>query len=257
MKLTILGCSGSVPAPDSPCSGYLVESGDTRVLLDLGNGALGALQRHLDPFQLDAVLFSHLHPDHCADIAALTVLRRYHPNPPHDPTANRLPVHAPAEAPDRFAALDAPSAADRIGADLSDVFDFRPLRAEPFRIGAFEVRPVPVAHVCSSSWGFRVAAEGKVLAYTGDTGPCAELDELGADADVLLSEASWPDSPDAPDNVHLSGRQAGEAAESAGARRLLLTHLQPWSDRARIAAEARDAFRGPSEPVEAGAVYEI
>lgn len=257
MKLTILGCSGSVPAPDSPCSGYLVESGGTRLLLDLGNGALGALQRHLDPFLLDAVLFSHLHPDHCADIAALTVLRRYYPNPPHDPTANRLPVHAPDEAPDRFAALDAPSAAERTGADLSDVFDFRPLTGEPFRIGPFEVRPVPVAHVCSPSWGFRVEAEDKVLAYTGDTGPCAELDELAAGADVLLSEASWPDSPDAPEDVHLSGRQAGEVAESAGARRLLLTHLQPWSDRARILDEARNAFRGPSELVEAGSAHEV
>lgn len=257
MKLTILGCSGSVPSPDSPCSGYLVESGDTRILLDLGNGALGALQRHLDPFRLDAVLFSHLHPDHCADMAALTVLRRYYPNPPYDPTANRLPVHAPGAAPDRFAALDAPNATDRIGADLSDVFDFRALSGAPLRIGPFEVRPVPVAHVCPGSWGFRVAAEGAVLAYTGDTGPCPQLGELAADADVLLSEASWPDSPDAPADVHLSGRQAGEVAESAGARRLLLTHLQPWSDRDRIVGEARHVFRGPSELVEAGAVYEV
>nr|WP_228047261.1 MBL fold metallo-hydrolase [Saccharopolyspora sp. HNM0983] len=255
--MTILGCSGSIPAPDSPCSGYLVESGDTRVLLDLGNGALGALQRHLDPFRLDAVLFSHLHPDHCADIAALTVLRRYHPDPPFDPAAHRLPVHAPREAPDRFAALDAPSAADRAAADLSDVFDFRPLTGEPFRIGPFDIRPVPVAHVCPSSWGFRVEAAGRVLAYTGDTGPCAELAELGADADVLLSEASWPDSPDAPEDVHLSGRQAAAAAEAAGARRLLLTHLQPWSDRARILDEARRRFRGPSELVEPGAIYDV
>ena len=111
MRLTVLGCSGSGPGPISPASGYLVTAGDTRLALDLGNGTFGPLQRRLDPFQLDAVLFSHLHPDHCADFTALVVHRRYHPNPPFDPTTRLLPVYAPAEAPSRFANAYAPSAA--------------------------------------------------------------------------------------------------------------------------------------------------
>ena len=82
MRLTVLGCSGSGPGPISPASGYLVEAGDARLVLDLGNGTFGALQRHSDPWQLDAVLFSHLHPDHCADFTALVVYRRYHPHAP-------------------------------------------------------------------------------------------------------------------------------------------------------------------------------
>ncbi|MGH3539116.1 MAG: MBL fold metallo-hydrolase, partial [Pseudonocardiaceae bacterium] len=68
MLLTVLGCSGSVPGPESPASGYLLRAGDTSVLLDLGNGTFGALQRYLDPFTLDGLILSHLHPDHCADI---------------------------------------------------------------------------------------------------------------------------------------------------------------------------------------------
>ncbi|MER7076818.1 Ribonuclease BN, tRNA processing enzyme [Saccharopolyspora kobensis] len=253
MKLTILGCSGSIPGPDSPSSGYLLESGGTRIVLDLGNGTLGALQRFIDPFALDALFFSHLHPDHCADFGALAVLRRYHPNPPEHA---RLPVIAPANAPERFAALYAPNAEEQAETDLSDVFEFIPTPAEPVRIGPFEVQAMPVAHLCEA-WGFRVAAEGKVLAYTGDTGPCPQLAELAANADVLLSEASWADFPDAPDGVHLSGRQAAEVAKTAEARRLLLTHVVPWADGNAILAEAEAVFDGPAELVAADRTYEI
>ncbi|MBB5153241.1 MBL fold metallo-hydrolase [Saccharopolyspora phatthalungensis] len=256
MRLTILGCSGSFPGPDSPSSGYLLESGGTRIVLDLGNGTMGAMQRFLDPFQLDAVFLSHLHPDHCADFGALTVLRRYHPNPPYDATERRLPVIAPENAPERLAALYAPNAAELAETDLSDVFEFIPISAEPVRIGPFEVQAVPVAHLCAA-WGFRVAAEDKVLAYTGDTGPCPQLTELAADADVLLSEASWADFPDAPDGVHLSGRQAAEVAKAARARRLLLTHLVPWADRDAIIAEAIATFDGPTELVGPDRTYDV
>ena len=110
MRLIVLGCSGSGPGPTSPASGYLVEAGGVHLVLDLGNGTLGALQRHVDPWRLTAVAFSHLHPDHCADMSALYVHRRYHPRPPAD--RSRLPVFAPAEAPDRFAAAYAPDAAE-------------------------------------------------------------------------------------------------------------------------------------------------
>lgn len=256
MKLTILGCSGSVPGPESPASGYLVEAGDTRIVLDLGNGTLGTLQRFADPFTLDALLLSHLHPDHCADFAALTVLRRYCPNPLRDPRERPLPVFGPDESRSRLSALYASGSAELAATDLSDVFEFSALPVEPMRIGAFEVRAVPMAHVCPA-WGIRLAAEGRVLAYTGDTGPCGALSELAEDADVLLSEASWTDFADAPADVHLSGRQAGEAAKAAGARRLLLTHLQPWSDREAVLAEARASFPGDSDLVAAGRTYEI
>ncbi|MGP4020097.1 MBL fold metallo-hydrolase [Saccharopolyspora sp. 5N708] len=256
MKLTVLGCSGSMPGPDSPSAGYLLESDGTRIAFDLGNGTLSAMQRFVDPFALDAVFLSHLHPDHCADFGALAVLRRYHPNPPYDPAVRRLPVIAPENAPQRLAALYAPSAAELAETDLSDVFEFIPISAEPVRVGAFEVRAVPVAHVCPA-WGFRVAAEDGVLAYTGDTGPCSRLAELAADADVLLSEATWADFPGAPAGVHLSGRQAAEVAKTAGARRLLLTHIAPWADRDAIFAEASAAFDGPVELVVPGGSYDV
>ena len=116
MRLTVLGCSGSGPGPASPASGYLVTAGATRLLMDLGNGAFGALLRHADPWRLDAVVLSHLHADHCADMSNLVVHRRYDPAPP--PTPATLPVHAPSEAAERLAAAYAASAEERASADL-------------------------------------------------------------------------------------------------------------------------------------------
>ena len=252
MLLTVLGCAGSVPGPESPGSGYLVRAGDTTLVLDLGNGTLGALQRYLDPFRLNAVILSHLHPDHCADVSAMTVYRRYHPQPPQ---RDVLPLYGPTDVDERLVAAYAPSADERNTTDLSDIYDFHPVW-DPFRIGPLEVRAAPVEHSCEA-YALRVSHAGSTLVYSGDTGPCRQLVELAAGADVLLAEASWPDRPDNPRGIHLSGRDAGEAAAAAGVHRLLITHVPPLTDAEQVLSEAKAAFDGPTELVHPGAHYEI
>jgi ribonuclease BN (tRNA processing enzyme) len=262
MRLIVLGCSGSGPGPDSPASGYLVEAGDVRIALDLGNGTFGPLQRHVDPWELDAVAFSHLHPDHCADFTSLVVHRRYHPHPPYDPAARPLPVHAPAEAPDRFAAAYAPSAVERADTDLTDVFTFHSLAdGSKCDVGAATLAARRVDHLCEA-YALRVDAGERSLVYSGDTGPCAALVELAQGADVLLCEATWPhvmpqwgDEP--PPGVHLSGRQAGEHAAAAGVGRLLITHVPAWFSGEELLAEAKAAFDGPVELVEPDVAYGV
>ncbi|MDN5917087.1 MAG: MBL fold metallo-hydrolase [Pseudonocardia sp.] len=261
MRLIVLGCSGSGPGPGSPASGYLVEAGAARFTLDLGNGTFGALARHLDPWALAAVAFSHLHPDHCSDFASLAVHRRYHPRPPYDATASRLPVHAPGEAPDRFAAAYAPSAAERADTDLTDVFTFHALTpGGEATIGEARLSATPVEHPCEA-YALRVEHEGRTLVYSGDTGPCDGLVEAARGADVLLCEASWPHVCDRwsepPPGVHLSGRQAGEHAAAAGVSRLLLTHVPSWCDPQELLAEAKAAFDGPTELVYPDGAFEI
>lgn len=256
----MLGCSGSGPGPASPASGYLVEAGATRLTMDLGNGTFGALQRHLDPWTLDAALFSHLHADHCSDFAPLVVHRRYHPRPPFDPTQQRLPVHAPVDAPARFAAAYAASAEERAATDLTDVFTFHPLTgAATAAVGEATVRAGRVEHPCEA-YALRVEHGGRSLVYSGDTGPCAGLVELARGADVLLCEATWPhtgiwDAP--PPGVHLSGREAGEHAAAAGVGRLLLTHVPAWFDGDELLGEAKQVFDGPVELVVPDGAYEV
>jgi ribonuclease BN (tRNA processing enzyme) len=257
MRLTVLGCSGSGPGPTSPASGYLVRAGDVQLTLDLGNGTFGALQRHLDPWALSAVAFSHLHPDHCSDFASLAVHRRYHPRPAYDPAARPLPVLAPGDAPTRFAAAYATCEAERAETDMTDIFTFHPWSDG----GSVELPGVTVGvravdHPCEA-YAVRVEHGGRSLAYSGDTGPCAGLVEAARGADVLLCEATWSDSPDRPQGVHLSGRQAGQTASDADVGRLLLTHVPPWADGAELLEEARKVYAGPVELVVPDGRYRI
>jgi ribonuclease BN (tRNA processing enzyme) len=253
--LTVLGCSGSVPGPNSPASGYLVEADDFLLVLDFGNGTLAELQCYCDPFLLGAMVFSHLHPDHCADFSALTVFRRYHPSA-KTRGIPRLPVYAPGEAPSRFAAAYAPDRRELATTDLADTYDFHPLAPETFQVGPFEITAAEVNHPCEA-YGFRVSHGGKTLVYTGDSGPCEALDKLADGADVLLSEASWTDEPGRPQDMHLSGRQAGELATKAGVGKLLITHVLPWTDRLAVLREARAAYSRDTQLAELGNTYSV
>lgn len=258
MRLTVLGCSGSGPGPTSPASGYLLTAGGARLLLDLGNGAFGALQRHLDPWLLDGVVLSHLHADHCADMTNLVVHRRYHPVPPA--TVGPLPVLGPADTATRLALAYAASPEERESTDLSDVLAFRKA-ADGGVLAGVTVRTAPVAHPVET-YAVRVEHGERSLVYSGDTGPCPALVELAEGADVLLCEASWPHVvpgrwTEPPAGLHMSGRQAGEHAAAAGVGRLLLTHVPTWCDPAELLAEARERFAGPVEVVAADESYEL
>jgi ribonuclease BN (tRNA processing enzyme) len=260
MRLTVLGCSGSGPGPYSPASGYLVQAGDTAIILDLGNGTFGPLQQYVNPFDLDAVLLSHLHPDHCADVTALVVYRRIHPQPPYDPTEKRLLVLANEHAPERLGDLYAASPEVRIGADLSDVLELRTIQHRSIiHVEDVKITVSELDHERGGSFGFRLESGGRTLVFTGDTGPTERLIELAHDADVLLCDASWTHEQGAkyPPRIHLSGRQAGEYAAAAKVGRLLITHVLMWFDGDAVLSEARNSFGGSTHLVRAGEQFEI
>jgi ribonuclease BN (tRNA processing enzyme) len=248
VRLTIVGCSGSVPGPASAASSYLVEHDGYRMLLDLGNGAFGALQRHVDPAEVDAVVLSHLHADHCLDVAPMVVQRR-HGLPVTPP---RIPLLGPVGTHDRLALAYDPTA--RGGRhDLFDVAAVTPGERElgPFRLRFERVNhPVPTHAV-------RVTAGDRALVYSADTGPSDALVSVAEGADVLLCEASFEDAPANPPDLHLTGRQAGEHAHRAGVGRLLVTHVPPWTDAHRTLAAATTAFGGPTTLVAAADTYDV
>lgn len=256
MLLTVLGCSGSAPGPNAATSGYVVEAGGTRLVVDLGYGTLAALQAVRDPFAVDALLFSHLHPDHCADFSGYVVLRRYHPAPPIDPRRQPLAVYGPADTRDRLVAAYACNATEAADTDLSDLFAFLEYPDTATEIAGFTVTAARVHHPCEA-YGLRIEQGGRSLCYTGDTGLCDALVRLADGVDTLLAEASWTEGPDRPERLHMSGRQAGELAAKAGAGRLVVTHVPPWTDKAAVLAEARQAFPGEVALATAGAEYRI
>jgi len=248
MRLTVVGCSGSFPGPDSAASCYLVEAGGARLVLDLGNGALGPLQRYTALDQVDAVLLSHLHPDHCQDLCGYYVYRRFRPDGPLPP----IPVYGPPGVADRMAAAYGPTG----GPGLWGAFDFAEWSEGARRIGPVTVTVARVAHPVPT-FGMRLEYEGRVLTFSGDTGPCVALDELAADADVLLCEAAFHVGRDNVRDLHMNGGDAGECASRAGVRRLVLTHLPPWNDPDRTLAEAASAYGGPIELARPGLRVEV
>jgi ribonuclease BN (tRNA processing enzyme) len=246
MKLTVLGCAGSFPGPDSSCSAYLVEADGFRLLVDFGTGSLSALQRYASLTAIDAILLSHLHADHVLDACSYVVVRRYAPDGPYP----LLPVYAPAGAAGRLAAA--------YGEDmLDDVYEFHDLTPGQLEIGPFAITVDRVNHPVET-YGVRLEHGGRVLAYSADTAPCDALHRLAHNADLFLCEASYQDGEENPPDLHLTGRDAGEAATKAGAARLLLTHLvDAWGSEANAVDSASAAFAGPVEVVRAGARYDV
>ncbi len=237
MRLTVLGCAGSFPSAHSPASSYLVEHGSARLVLDMGNGSISRLQRHVDlgdPAGLDGVVISHGHVDHCADLGSLYVIRAYHPRVRFP----LLPVLGPVGFAQRMAGLYGTSVSA-----LSEVFAFIELGEESVRLGPFAIRSCPARHPGPSRC-IRVDCQAASLAYSGDTGPNDDLVALAEGVDLAVFEASFV-GKGGPVDLHLTAAEAGDHARRARARRLLATHLVAWNDDAQVLAEAEAAFDGP------------
>lgn len=249
MKLTVLGCAGSFPGPDSACSAYLIEADGFGLMLDFGTGSLSALQRYARLTSIDAVLLSHLHCDHMLDACSYVVVRRYSPDGPYP----KLPLYAPRGARERMAgAYGNPDEGS-----LDDVYAFHTLRTGTLSIGPFAVTVARVEHPVET-YGVRIEHAGRILAYSADTAPCEAVLRLAGGADTFLCEASYLTSENNPPGLHMTGREAGETATKAGAGRLLLTHLVPaWVSEAATLDEAASTFDGPIDVVRPGSRYHI
>lgn len=217
MRVTVLGQYSPYPAPGGACSGYLLEEGDTRVLLDCGPGALGRLLQAVGPERLTAVVLSHLHYDHMSDLLAMGYALEFSGR-------GKLPLYMP-EGPEPVRAL-------------LERGPYVPRPMADGAIGSIHFAYLPARHPVP---GFSVKARGggRTLLYTGDTNwheglvPFARGCSLVL-ADAALTRAMWKEQ--AP---HMSAAHCARLALEAGAEALILTHLRPDVDQARLLAEAR------------------
>jgi ribonuclease BN (tRNA processing enzyme) len=256
LTLTVLGTSGSYPGQGRACSGYLIRGGDATVWLDAGSGAMANLQEHIDLTELDAVVLSHEHPDHCSDLNGLEVACAFGPGP------DQIPVYAPDPVKERLYRFSK-SAIDwnRI-ADRSEITIGR----QSWSFARTDHPPETLAA--------RVEVDGVALGYTSDTGPGWSAAALGR-LDTLLAEATFQDvdaeaaaaeaaasgvpaSGVAASGVgHLSARQAGQMAKECGVSRLILTHIWPTQDREVSRSQAEEAFGSGVEVAEEHDLYVI
>jgi ribonuclease BN (tRNA processing enzyme) len=222
LRLTVLGCSTAAPDPATPTAGFLVEWGGTAVLLDVGQGVIRNLQKVLDPHDLAAIVIGHMHADHYLDVVGLRYLY-----PWGEPAPDPLPIHLPPGGRARMDAL-ANAVSERVG-----FFDaaFTAQEYDPdsvLTIGELQLRFVRGRHYVPA-WGVVIdAPDGSRLAYTGDTGPSASVEDGVRGADLLLVESAlWSASHDDEERGHLTPEEAIDLARRSDARSAILVHYAP------------------------------
>ncbi len=236
MRLTVLGSAGTHPGPGRACAGFLLEHEGTRLLLDVGNGSLCNLQRVVDVVDLDALVVSHAHPDHFADVYGLYYALRFSPN-----GDQHLPVYAPRG----FLELAGRLLPEESRISFADVLGFEDVVAgDRVALGSVELAFGAANHPIEAVTT-RIAAGGLAIVYTGDTAYSPAVVSSARGADLLVCDATWleRDGPH-PEDVHCTGAAAGRIASEAGVGRLLVTHVYPRLDPEEVAAEARTTFDG-------------
>lgn len=246
MKLTVLGGAGVWPPASGACSGYLIEHGGFRLLVDPGYATLPRLLELAHVGAIDAVWISHGHPDHVADLNPLLRARAMGdgPTPP-------LSIHALPGALRAVLALDRPGM-------LDDAYEIREFNAgEALTIGPFQIETRLLPHSLPNA-GARLSAGRRSITYTGDAGPTDDLVKLASGTDLLLAEATHVERvPDDMVGLLNCALDVGRQASRAAAKRLMLTHLWPGTDPEASRAAAARSFHDELAVARPGMVVDL
>ena len=239
MRLTILGMNGPFPAPGGATSGYFLAAGESRIALDMGSGVLSRLTALTPPEELTAVLLSHWHFDHSADVL---------------PLIYRLA--ACAEAPLHiYAPLDTDSPVRKIVQGCSELVLHDVAPGETFQVGDMQVTAFAARHPVPAVM-YRIQAEGKIFCYTGDTNTVEGLTDFAKGADFLLADGPFTEAAWAEGKPHMSAAHVAQLAKDADVRRFVITHLNPAIDPETLLREAR-AIRIDALLAKPGDAYEV
>jgi len=236
MQITVLGSGTAIPVPDRFPAGYLLRTDRITAMVDCGPGSLRRLaQAGVDLAALDAVFLTHFHTDHCADVGPLLFALR---NPAY---AGRKPLHLfAAQGLERHLEILATAWPWAVAKD----YELRVKELSPgrFEFGDLQVRVLPIRHT-AQSLGYRFTdPNGYSAAFSGDADQCDELVELARDADLFVCDAAFPDEGRV--DGHLTPGLAGQHAQRANARTLVLTHFYPECAGIDVRAQAQRTFGG-------------
>ncbi len=246
MRITVLGCGAAYPRPGGACSGFLVEGGGVNVLVDAGNGIFSRLTERIPHGEVDALVLSHSHADHIADVLPLMYARGFDGD-----TESPVPVYAP---PDVRSVVSAPLGSGSIGI-FERVFTWRPV-ADAFEVGDLRFEAFRTVHPVET-YGLRISEAGVSCVYTADTAGFPELPGHCRSAELLICEATFVGDEEGPPGMHLWAREAGEIAAKAEVGQLRLTHVWASHDLSQAVQEAAGGFDGDLEAARDGDTYEL
>lgn len=256
MRLTVLGGSAAGGNVGAGCSGYLIDSGSTRLVFDLGPGTLLELRRHCNYRLLDGIVISHMHLDHMLDLCSLRFALAYNPVR----AQVKIPLWLPPDGMGTLERIGSAFADDGATTPFfSDVFEVREYNpGASLSIGAVTIDFAPTVHYIPC-WAMRFGTStGSDLGYTADTGPAARLSSFFEGCGVLVSEATLLEPRDEPfaTRGHLTAAEAGEHATNAGASTLVLSHLWQENGFERLERSASSTFAGRIVVARPGAFVE-
>ncbi|MBS4204125.1 MBL fold metallo-hydrolase [Lederbergia citrea] len=231
MKITIIGHWGGYPKAGEASSGYLLEYDGFKLLVDCGSAVLSQLQTYIKPEELDAVILSHYHPDHVADIGVLQhalLIGKY-----VNGHSRNLPIYGHPHDTASFNSLTYK--------DITTGISYE--QDEKIHIGPFEIEFIKTKHPVAC-FAMRVSAGGKTLIYTADSAYFTELAEFAEKADIVLCESNFYKGMDGAAAGHMTSEEAGTLAAKAGVGKLVLTHLPHFGDHQQLVAEAKEQFTG-------------
>ncbi len=261
MKVTVLGKSPAWQDAGGACSGYLVEEGDFRMLVDCGNGVFAKLRLFADYLDIDAVVISHLHADHILDLIPFSYALIFSPRQQPTPVAQYPGTDNPAR-PALFVPPGACGMFQRVTVawnmpDLIetafDVAEYAP--AETLQVGPLELRFQEVPHFIETFAIDVTAPSGKRLTYGADCRPNDALVDAAADTDLLIIESTLARPEREGCRGHLTPGEAGEIGRRAGAKRVVLTHIPDELDPEWAVREASDACGSEVEIAREGLVF--
>jgi ribonuclease BN (tRNA processing enzyme) len=263
LRITVLGKSPSWQDAGGACSGYLIETEGTKVLLDCGNGVFGKLRERVDYTEIDAVIISHLHADHFLDLVpysyALIYAPKQQPVPVHiwegtdNPARPRL--IAPPNAQETFQQIVGAWGSDDLIESAFEIEEYAP--GDTVEVGDIRARFQPVPHFVET-FAVRISADGSgELVYSADTRPGEEIVEAARNADLLFIEGTLPRPERTGLRGHLTPEEAGDHARRAGAKRVVITHISDELGDEWAREQAERGFGSPVEIAQEGATYEV
>jgi ribonuclease BN (tRNA processing enzyme) len=263
LRITVLGKSPSWQDAGGACSGYLLETDATKVLLDCGNGVFGKLRQYIDYCDLDGVIISHLHADHFLDLVpysyALIYAPRQQPVPVHTWEGTEEPARprmvAPPGATETFRRVVGAWGNDDLIESAFRIEEYE--RGDEVEIGDIRASFHPVPHFVET-FAVRISSDGSgELVYSADTRPGDEIVAAARDADLLFIEGTLPRPERTGLRGHLTPEEAGHHAREAGAKRVVITHISDELGDEWALDQAAKGFGGPVEIAREGAVYEF
>jgi ribonuclease BN (tRNA processing enzyme) len=234
MRVTVLGCQSPYPGPDGATAGYLVQTSGASLLLDCGSGVLSQLGKYLPITRLDAVILSHYHHDHMADVGVLQYGIMVHQAVGDRKLQNPLPIYGPAEPSDRAFSMH-----------YQEAMRFFPIDdTSELTIGDMQITFLRTDHEIPC-YAVRIEADGKSLVYGADSGPDTAWEPFASQADLFICEVTilQRDTPPVLDG-HLSVELSSQIGQKMKVKRLLLTHLYPDYTEEEVLREAKDYTYG-------------